>query len=93
MSAASRLYLPLQRSSEGADRIVDLRILRDGRVGLTAYTSLRSLVDHCGDNQPWGLIDDKGLAEIRLSTSIDVILLDAELPMHDKQFRQQTVSR
>lgn len=93
MSAASRLYVPLQRSSGGASRVVDLRILPDGRVGLTAYTSLRSLVDHCGDGQPWGLIDDKGLAEIRLSADMDVVLLDAELPKHDKQFRQQVVSR
>ncbi|MDZ7929265.1 MAG: SAV_915 family protein [Rhodococcus sp. (in: high G+C Gram-positive bacteria)] len=79
--------MPLQPSSSTAIRTVDLRILLDGRVGLAAYTSLTSLVQNCGDGQPWGLVDERGLAEIRASAEIDVVLLDAALPVPDRRIR------
>lgn len=87
--ASSRLYVPLKPVVGGATvRSVELRGLADGRVGLTAYTSLASLVRSCGDGQPWGLVDDGGLDEILASFDIDVVLLDAELPARDKRFRE-----
>lgn len=79
------LYVPLQPSSGTTTRTVDLRILPDGRVGLAAYKSLPSLVQNCGNGQPWGLVDERGLAEIRASADIDVVLLDAPLPLLDRR--------
>lgn len=81
------LYVPLQPAAGTATRTVDLRILPDGRVGLTAYTSLMSLVHNCGNGQPWGLVDERGLAEIRASAEIDVVLLNAPLPFLDRRIR------
>lgn len=81
------LYVPLQPSAETAARTVDLRILPDGRVGLAAYSSLTSLVQNCGNGQPWGLVGERGLAEIRASAEIDVVLLDAALPLADRPIR------
>lgn len=81
----STLYVPLQPSTGTDTRTVDLRILSDGRVGLAAYSSLNSLVQHCGDAQPWGLVDEQGVADIRSSADIDVTLLDAPLPLRDKR--------
>lgn len=81
------LYVPLQPSAGTATRTVDLRILPDGRVGLAAFTSLTSLVQSCGDGQPWGLVDERGLAEIRASAEIDVVLLDAAIPLADRHIR------
>ena len=81
---SSRLYVLLRPSGGTATRTVDLRILSDGRVGLAAYTSLTSLVRNCGNGQPWWLVDEQGLAEIRASADIDVVLLDAPLPLQDK---------
>ncbi len=81
------LYVPLQPSADTAGRTVDLRILPDGRVGLAAYTSLTSMVQNCGNGQPWGLVDEHGLAEIRESAEIDVVLLDAALPVPDRRIR------
>lgn len=87
--ASSRLYVPLKPAAGSAtERTVELRELADGRVGLTAYTSLSMLVRSCGDGQPWGLVDDCGLDEILASFNIDVVLLDAELPARDKRFRE-----
>lgn len=81
------LYVPLQPSEGTASRTVDLRIMPDGRVGLAAYTSLTSLVQNCGNGQPWGLVDEHGLAEIHESAEIDVVLLDAALPLPDRRIR------
>ena len=83
---SSRLYIPLQPPAGATTRTVDLRLLPDGRVGLPAYTSLTSLLRNCGSAQPWGLIDERGLAQIRASADIDIVLLDGELPLQDKRF-------
>ena len=92
--ASSRLYIPLKPAGgDASERTVELRELADGRVGLPAYTTLRSFIHSCGDGQPWGLVDDHGLETIVASTPIDVVLLDAELPARDKSFRQADVDR
>ncbi|MGN5239684.1 MULTISPECIES: SAV_915 family protein [unclassified Rhodococcus (in: high G+C Gram-positive bacteria)] len=80
------LYLPCaQAVSDPADAVVDLRNLSDGRTALLAYTALDRLLTCCGDAQPWLVVPAHLLPRLRQSYRWDVLLLDIEIPVHERR--------
>ncbi|HET8929448.1 MAG TPA: SAV_915 family protein [Acidimicrobiales bacterium] len=80
------LYLPCaQAVSDPADAVVDLRYLSDGRMALLAYTALDRLASCCGDMQPWLVVPAQLLPRLRQVYSWDVLVLDMEIPEHERR--------
>ncbi|WP_156096606.1 SAV_915 family protein [Amycolatopsis jejuensis] len=78
------LYLPTGATGPttdgGTGANVELRRTPDGRTALVAFTALDRLVDCCGENQPWILINTEHLPRIHQARPYDVIVLDSEIP-------------
>lgn len=75
------LYLPLLPAETGSsEREMQLVELADGRIALTAYTTLTLLIRHCGSAQHWGEINQAGLEAVLAASSVDVVLLNPDLP-------------
>lgn len=58
------VYLPVELDHEG--HVTDIRMIKlaDGRVALLGYTALDRLMDCCGEQQPWLLVESSKLADV-----------------------------
>ncbi|MEB3371931.1 SAV_915 family protein [Saccharopolyspora mangrovi] len=76
------VYLPLEKplTSSDADATISMRELEDGRVAILVYTSLESLVVHCGDLQPWASVLPDQLGDIQARSGADMVAWDEPLP-------------
>jgi len=80
------VYLPCAESvSDPVDAVPDLRFLSDGRIALLAYTALDRLVSCCGAAQPWLVVPAHLLSRFREVYSWDVLVLDIEIPEHERR--------
>ncbi|RZS43772.1 hypothetical protein EV193_102753 [Herbihabitans rhizosphaerae] len=81
------VYLPTEEPVHRADAdcVVEMRQLTDGRIGLLTYTSRESLVECCGDAQPWVSIPNWRLELLQEETNADVVVFDA--PLRAEQMR------
>ncbi|MHA6797918.1 SAV_915 family protein [Bounagaea algeriensis] len=78
---AELVYVPCERVLRGDTEVtVELRRLEDGRTAVVAYTSLDSLVQNCGDLQPWASLPSDKVQEIQERSGADVVLWDVALP-------------
>lgn len=59
--------------------------LTDGQTALLAYSSLESLVECCGEKQPWAQIPVTELDELLNRTTASVVLWDHALPPEQRQ--------
>ena len=64
----------------GADQLVEIRELKDGRRALLAYTALDRLLDLAGDRQPWVLVRTEDLGQIKQEQPYEVVIFDLDVP-------------
>jgi hypothetical protein len=78
------LYLPTgpaaKESADTASANIELRRTPDGRTALVAFTALDRLIDCCGKQQPWILVNTEHLPKIHAARPYDLIVLDSPLP-------------
>lgn len=74
------VYLPVLLDDQGEVSEIRMIQLADGRVALLGYTALDRLIDCCGEQQPWLLVDAGKLGELRDEKPYDVKFLDVALP-------------
>jgi hypothetical protein len=79
------LYVPVEDPWASDELTIEFRWLADGRLALVAYTALDRLVNGCGPHQPWAIMPTTKLDEIDLHQPYDVILLDVEIPEHQRR--------
>ncbi|MBB5072152.1 hypothetical protein BJ969_005240 [Saccharopolyspora gloriosae] len=72
---------------------LELRDTAQGDRALLAFTSLRGLVDGCGDGQAWVAVRGHQLDDLRARSGADVILWDAALPVDERRTRYQEGAR
>ncbi|MGI8309661.1 SAV_915 family protein [Saccharopolyspora hattusasensis] len=84
------VYLPTERVNKGdKDVTLELRDTADGDRALLAFTSVKRLVDGCGDGQPWVAVQGEQVADIKSRSGADVVLWDAALPPEERRTRFQ----
>ena len=75
------LYLPcVERVVDPADAHVEMRLTRDGRVALLAYSALDRLHDCCGAAQPWIVTPTTALEGLHRIQPFELLLLDVPIP-------------
>jgi hypothetical protein len=74
------VFVPVHEIPAGAEALLELRTLVDGRLALPVYGSATSLVRCCGDAQPYGVFPVSALAELVGSSGADVVGADLPLP-------------
>ncbi|OLT38783.1 hypothetical protein BJF85_08610 [Saccharomonospora sp. CUA-673] len=75
------VFLPSERVQYGDEEAtVELRRLEDGRLVVLAYTSLESLVEGCGEGQPWLSVRSDYLQQIVVDSGATEVLWNAVLP-------------
>lgn len=79
------IYLPV-RDDASLEKIAAMRKLNDGRMALLAFSALDRLVDACGPNQEWVVVNLGEVDEIKKQTPFDVMVLDPEVPASARQF-------
>ena len=80
------VYLPSERVHHGDEEAtVELRRLEDGRLVVLAYTSLESLVEGCGERQPWLSVRSDYLQQIVTDSGATEVLWNAVLPDDQRQ--------
>lgn len=78
---AELTYVPSERVLQhDQEARLELRRTEDGRVALACYSSVSSLVQCCGDLQPWVGIPRDKISEIQQRSGADLIAWDVELP-------------
>lgn len=83
------VYLPSERVHHGDEEAtVELRRLEDGRLVVLAYTSLESLVEGCGERQPWLSVRSDYLQQIVADSGATEVLWNAVLPDDQRQDAQ-----
>ncbi|GAA1797901.1 SAV_915 family protein [Leucobacter iarius] len=75
------LYLPI-RVSAGGPESFEVRPLPDGRRALLAYTALDRLLDQCGSEQPWAVLQIEALATVMSSQPFDLVSFDPVISAH-----------
>lgn len=73
------LYLPV-RELPGEGLFAEVRSTTDGRAALLVFTALDRLLDACGENQPWRLVETVALDAIQDTQPFDLVAFDPELP-------------
>ncbi len=74
-------YVPSERVLQhDQEARLELRRTEDGRVALACYSSVSSLVQCCGDLQPWVGVPQEKISEIQQRSGADLIAWDVELP-------------
>ncbi|QIM19411.1 hypothetical protein G7066_14005 [Leucobacter coleopterorum] len=73
------LYLPVRELPEGG-LIAEVHQTTDERGALLVFTALDRLLDACGKNQPWKLIETVALDSIQETQPFDIVAFDPELP-------------
>lgn len=75
------MYVPSERLEPGATEVtVELRRTDDARLAVLAYSSLQSLVECCGESQPWVSLPPEKITEVVGESQADVVLWDSHLP-------------
>lgn len=75
------VYVPSKRLEPRVTEVtVELRRTEDGRLAVLAYSSLQSLVECCGEAQPWVSLPPEKITEVVGESQADVVLWDAHLP-------------
>ncbi|WP_243791452.1 SAV_915 family protein [Saccharopolyspora gloriosae] len=88
------VYLPSQRATRQDEEVtLELRDTAQGDRALLAFTSLRELVDGCGDGQAWVAVRGHQIDDLRARSGADVILWDAALPVDELRTRYQEGAR
>lgn len=76
-----QVYVPVVTADPHADETrFELRQAGDGEVLAPAYSSLDTIIDCCGDYQPWVLLPAHRLLELQRELGVDRIVLDLSLP-------------
>ncbi|MGW3470204.1 SAV_915 family protein [Saccharopolyspora sp. NPDC000995] len=84
------VYLPAERVNKGdKDVTLELRDTADGHRALLAFTSMKQLVDGCGDGQPWVAVQGEQVEDIKSRSGADVVVWDAALPPEERRTRFQ----
>lgn len=73
------LYLPV-RELPGEGLFAEVRATTDGRGALLVFTALDRLLNACGGNQPWRLVETVALDAIQDTQPFDLVAFDPELP-------------
>lgn len=77
------LYLPVRVSPAGVESF-EVRPLPDGRRALLAYTALDRLLDRCGDEQPWLVMQLEALSTVMEAQPFDLVSFDPVIADHLK---------
>jgi hypothetical protein len=75
------VFVPVHEVPAGAEALLELRTLLDGRLALPVYGSATSLVRCCGDAQPYGVFPAAAVAELFDACGADVVGADLPLPL------------
>ncbi|OLT48595.1 hypothetical protein BJF85_12240 [Saccharomonospora sp. CUA-673] len=79
------VYVPTAAPLRGGDLSVVLRELEGDTTALLVYSSLRSLVDGCGEDQPWTAFYTAALEELQVQVGADLVLWDMTLAPEIRQ--------
>ena len=85
------VYVPCTRSRTewGPDGQVALEILmrmtRDGRIALLAYSALDRFNSMVGRQTEWALLTHDGLDEVYAKQPFDLLLMDVEVPAESRE--------
>ena len=83
------LYVPCAKSVVDLNEAeIDMRVTRDGRIALLAYSALDRLHTCCGDQQPWVLLPVTSLDEIQKTQPFSLLLLDVVVPPDRRRVTQ-----
>lgn len=76
-----QVYMPVVTADPDAEQTrFELRRAADGEVLAPAYSSLATIIDCCGDYQPWVLLPAHRLLDLQQELGVDRIVLDLSLP-------------
>jgi hypothetical protein len=81
LASGEYVCVPVLEVPTGAEALVELRTLTDGRLALPVYRSATSLVRCCGDAQPYGVFPASAVEEIFVASGADVVGEDLPLPL------------
>lgn len=88
------VYVPSERvTKRDAEVTLELRPTTGGDRALLAFTSLKELVEGCGDGQAWVAVRGEQVDELRERSGADVVLWDAALPVEERKARFQEGNR
>lgn len=73
------LYLPVRELPDGG-LVAQVHETTDRRQAILVFTALDRLLDACGRNQPWKLIETSALDVIQETQPFDIVAFDPELP-------------
>ena len=73
------LYLPVRELLEGG-LIAEVHETTDRRHALFVFTALDRLLNACGRDQPWKLVETVALDEIQQTQPFDIVAFDPEIP-------------
>ncbi|MGC5163004.1 SAV_915 family protein [Rhodococcus sp. 105337] len=86
MTSAARevppiVYLPcIERVTDPADAVIELRRTKDGRTALLAYSAFDRFQRCCGDLKPWVALPSAALEALHRTDPFDLLLLDVVMP-------------
>jgi hypothetical protein len=79
-------FLPSERVHRGdMEAAVEFRRTEDGRLVVLAYTSVRALVEACGEKQPWVATPSAHLEQICTESGADAVLWNIALPAEQRR--------
>lgn len=73
------LYLPVRELPKGG-LLAEVHETTDRRQALFVFTALDRLLDTCGRNQPWKLVQTVALDAIQETQPFDIVAFDPEVP-------------
>lgn len=73
------LYLPV-RELPGGGLLAEVCATTDGKHALLVFTALDRLLEACGSNQAWKLVEMPALDAIQETQPFDLVAFDPELP-------------
>ncbi|MCD2187795.1 SAV_915 family protein [Actinomycetospora soli] len=74
------VFVPVHALPTGAEALVELRTLADGRLALPIYSSATSLVRCCGPGQPYGVFAADDVEHLLTASGAQVVGADLPLP-------------
>jgi hypothetical protein len=80
LASGAYVFVPVHEVPAGAEALLELRTLVDGRLALPVYGSATTLVRCCGDAQPYGVFAAAAVAELFAASGADVVGADLPLP-------------
>ncbi|MCD2196118.1 hypothetical protein LQ327_22355 [Actinomycetospora endophytica] len=80
LASGEYVFVPVHEVPAGAEALLELRTLTDGRLALPVYGSATSLVRCCGEAQPYGVFPASAVEELLAASGADVVGADLPLP-------------